>query len=439
MINRRFHLGWFTTAQRPGWGANGPVTGSGEDYLPQAWQDGAFFREMAATLENACFDFILFDDHMVSSDDPNFISARLDPLMLIPSLAVGTQRIGLIATSSTQLAPPFLFARQVATADHLTGGRMGWNVVTSTEPKAAKAFGLDALPGHDARYDQADEYIDLLNRLWTAWEPDAIEADTATGRYVDPAKVHEFEFAGEYYNSLGPLNVSRSPQGKPVICQAGSSPRGREFAARHADVIMAAAFGMNSVTALKEYRDDIHDRMRRIDRDPASCKVMFIVSPIVAATSELAWQAHRASLAVSQERINWVIARFTTYTGLDWSAFDLDQPLPEIDIDAATEGMRGMVRGFLDLGAGGTRTFREMIGREGGSSLDLVGTPDEVATQMGEAMDAIGGDGFLMVARPLTRAYIDDIARRLVPALQRQGLVRTQYAHPLLRDNLLDF
>ncbi len=434
-----FHMGWFASARPHGWTPTGPDRWAGVDVEPDHWQSGEFLIDFARSVERAGFDYIMLEDHIAIGDDKENIEPRLDPLPMLALIAGHTSRVGLVGTLSTSFYPPFLLARLLSTIDHISGGRAGWNIVTTAENKAAQAFGLEKQPPHDERYDRADEYIDLVNRLWEAWKPDALELNERSGRYVDPSKVEEFQFEGKWIRSRGPLNASRSPQGRPVLCQAGASPRGREFAARTADTIICSTFGLNSIQALKDYRDDVRRRMVGHGRDPDSCKVLYLVTPTVGDTEQAAWNRYREVYALTPALVNQRLQWLNTHTHHDWFQYDLDKPLPPIDVGGVTQGYQGMTEAFIRLGENGTRTLRDMLADYESTSLRLIGTPKQVADRMEEAIELTGGDGFLIESRPLTRRYIAEICDGLIPVLQKRGLVRRSYEHPRFRDNLMAY
>ena len=432
-----FHLAWFTNPRAHGWTANGADRWAGNDILPERWQTLAFLKDMARQLEGACFDFIMIEDHVVLSNDKQNLEPRIDPMIVMPVLAEATQKLGIIGTFSSSFYPPFLLARQINSIDHISNGRAGWNVVTSSEDWAAKAFGRDKQPPHDERYAIADEMLDLVKQLWDAWEPDPWEMSAETGRYVDPTKFREFSFDGKYHKSLGPLNVTRSPQGRPAICQAGSSPAGRDFAAKHSDVILCSTFGQNSVQALKDFRDDIRVRMANHGRDPDEAKVMFLISPVLGDTEEAAQQRYDEIVGMTPAILAQRLGRLTLHTDMDWTRFDLDAPFPDIDPTKVTQGFQGMI-GSLKASSRG-KTLRQTLAEQETTSLKLIGTPEQVADRMQAAIEEIGGDGFLMHGRPLTRRYLAEILDGLVPILQRRGLVRDQYTTQHLRAHLREF
>jgi alkanesulfonate monooxygenase SsuD/methylene tetrahydromethanopterin reductase-like flavin-dependent oxidoreductase (luciferase family) len=272
-----------------------------------------------------------------------------------------------------------------------------------------------------------------VSKLWESWEPDAIERDYMTGTYANYKKVHTIDFEGKYYKSRGPLNTAPSPQYRPTIAQAGASPPGRELAAQHADTIVAPA---NGVEAMKAYRDDIHARMKANGRDPAHCKLLYLVTPIVADT-------HEEALA-KQERwftdplyIEYMLAEISSITEIDFAQFDLDEPMPQ---DVTTNGERGALESFLARGKG--KTLREIVTGSGLSgNVPFIGTPAEVADEMGAVMDEVGGDGFLITSpvMRLNRRYVTEITDGLIPELQKRGLVRSEYTTTMLRDHLREF
>jgi FMN-dependent oxidoreductase (nitrilotriacetate monooxygenase family) len=432
MSEKRFHLGWFLNFVADAW--NDPW---GSDGMP--WT-GDFYIEMARALERASFDYLILEDKCMVSDAyggtmefelKHGIAPKHDPAPLATLMSYCTSRIGIVATMSSSFYPPWMLARLSSTIDHISRGRFGWNIVTSAEDRAAQNFGLDKLYEHDLRYDMADEYLDLVCQLWESWEPDAVVRDREAGVYADSTKVHTIDFEGRFYKSRGPLNTVRSPQGRPVLVQAGASPKGRQFAAKYADSIIAVGAG---VEGMKAYRDDIRSRMEELGRKPDDCKVLFLVSPVVADTEQEA-RDKKARWMDDPFFIEYALAEMSSITEVDFSQFDLEKELPEV----TTNGERGTLDNFVKKGKG--KTLRELAAGGLGQAIDLTGTPDQVAEKMGEVMDEVGGDGFLITSpvMRLNRRYIVEITDGLVPALQRRGLARTGYAFDQFRDNLLEF
>jgi FMN-dependent oxidoreductase (nitrilotriacetate monooxygenase family) len=359
---------------------------------------------------------------------------RQDPSVVAALMTGITSRIGIVPTFGTYAYPPYLLARLVATLDQVSQGRIGWNAVTGSSDFAAMNFGLKGMPDDDLRYDMADEYMQVVRKLWASWEPGAIVADRNSGVLVDHTKVHAVNHEGRFFKTRGPLNCGPCPQGQPVIAQAGGSPRGRAFAARHADTIVAHAKGIGG---MKAYRDDVRQHMAAQGRDPDDCKVLFMIAPIIGETEELAQEHKRRRAAQAAAQIKQRLAFFGKLISVDFSGFDLDKPI--CDIDITTNGHQLNLEQFKHIA--GTRTLRETMAdyNATGLSIELVGTPDSVAAKMGEAMEEVGGDGYLFSLNNVSRRILAEIEDGLVPALQRRGLTRKAYAHALFRDNLLEF
>jgi FMN-dependent oxidoreductase (nitrilotriacetate monooxygenase family) len=434
MSAKPFHLGWFMNFTPDEW--DHPFGSGGNPW------DGGFYIEFAQALERACFDYIMVEDTLMVSDafggsteaylKHALMVPKHDPSPLAAIMAAATTKLGIVATFSTSFYPPFMLARLCSTLDHIAHGRFGWNIVTSGEDGSAQNFGMDKLYEHDLRYDMADEYLEVVCQLWDSWDEDAVVLDRETGTYADWKKVREINFEGRWYKSRGPLNTVRPPQGRPSFVQAGGSPKGRNFAAKYADSIIAVA---NGVSGMKEYRDDVRAKAVAHGRNPDDIKVLFCVAPVLGETEEEA-RAKAKRITESEYHLVQTLALISSVTDIDFSKFDLDQPLPE---DLTTNGERGSLDKFAQWGTG--KTLRQLATENVVDSVELVGTPDQVAEAMGEAMEGVGGDGFLITSpvQRVGRRYISEITDGLVPALQRRGLARTAYSYPHLRDNLRDF
>ncbi|WP_211109976.1 NtaA/DmoA family FMN-dependent monooxygenase [Acuticoccus mangrovi] len=436
-MTRPFHLAWFVNFAVDEW--NGPFSAGGTPW------NGEFYIDMAKAMERACFDYIMLEDTLMISDSYGgsmdaylkyaLMGPKGDPAPLAALLGNHTSKMGVVATFSTMAYPPYMLARLCATLDNICGGRFGWNIVTSGENLAAQNFGMDELPPRQDRYDMADEYVELCRQLWMSWEPGAIVKDHATDTYVDYTKVHPIHFKGRYYKCRGPLNCVPPKQGnpqRPAFVQAGGSPRGRQFAAQTADSIIAVA---SSVKAMKAYRDDIRERAEKFGRDPDEVKVFFIASPVLAETEASAKRRFEAYTASIEYQVK-TLASVSSITDIDFSQFDLDEELPHL----TTNGEQGSLDAFAQWGSG--KTLRQLCKDRATRGLDgFVGTPDQVADRMGEVMDEVGGDGFLISSpfQKVSREYILQVCEGLVPALQRRGLTRTSYAEPTLRENLKAF
>jgi FMN-dependent oxidoreductase (nitrilotriacetate monooxygenase family) len=403
----------------------------------------ALFLDMARCLERACFDYILIEDSSYVGESfggsteiylKNAIAVpRQDPSVVASLMTTVTSRIGIVPTFGTYAYHPYLLARLVASLDQVSQGRIGWNAVTGSSDFAAMNFGLPGMPEHDLRYDMADEYMRAVKGLWASWEPGAIIADRHNSVLVDPTKVHAVNHEGRFFKTRGPLNSGPAPQGQPVIAQAGGSPRGRQFAAQHADTIVAHTKG---TAAMQAYRDDVHKRMIACGRDPDSCKVLFLVAPIIGETDEEAQQRKRARAARAEATLAQRLAHFGKVTNIDFGKFDLDKPLPA---DVTTNGHQQNLDEFRARAAG--RSIRATMTDDSVTSLsvELVGTPDSIAARMGEVMEETGGDGFLFSMPNVHRRTLAEIEDGLIPALQDRGLVRAAYSHTQFRDNLLEF
>jgi FMN-dependent oxidoreductase (nitrilotriacetate monooxygenase family) len=431
---KRFHLGWFV------------------NFTPGAWQsvfnhggaqwDGRFYVEFAQALERACFDYIMLEDTlMVSEAYRGTAEATLkyalqvpkhDPVPLAAMIAAATSRLGVVATMSTLAWPPFMLARVCTTIDHIAGGRFGWNIVTSGEDIAAQNFGLDKLPPREQRYRMADEYMEVVYQLLDSWERDAVVMDRATGTYADWRKVHPIHFEGQYFKVRGPLNTVPSPQGRPTFVQAGGSPRGRAFAARHADSVIAPT---STLKGVKEYRDDVRAHAEKCGRNPDDIKILFLVYPTLAETTAEAREKHHR-MVNEPWFIEAALASAGTTSDIDFSEFSLDEPL---HCKLTTNGEQGSLDRFQQWGSG--KTLRQLASERFDNELDLIGTPEEVADKMAAVMDYVGGDGFL-ISTPFqrtSRRFINEICEGLVPALQRRDLVREVYTQPTLRQTLREF
>lgn len=429
------HLGWFLTTGFGVYGWNQPWSGNSADDVGRP----DLFVDAARSLERAGFDFMMLEDSSVLPDvfRGNFESSvrrgttvRFDPVPLVPLIAAATERIGIVATIATTFYPPFLAARLFATLDHLTKGRVGINLVTASADGAAQNYGLDKQIEHGLRYEMASEWIDVVSQLWSSWEEDAVVADPETGVFADHEKIHTVDFDGTYYKSRGPLNLPMGPQqGRPVICQAGGSPAGKNFGAKHADTILSMVKG---VDAMREFRADVSRRLIDAGRKPDDAKVMFLVNPILGDTEEEAFAKRDRLREQQKQNIDGVLAAMSYFSSTDFSQFDLDAPVPDLT------QFNGHKSTLEDMAKSG-KTLREIaFNYKTIESMELVGTPDSVAAQMEEAMEEIGGDGFL-IASQVTRKAVAEIADGLAPALRKRGAIRDGYSKPTFRENLTAF
>lgn len=433
MAHTPFHLAWFISrgygpkAWRLPWGGTNP----------KAWTSPDLFVDLSRALERAAFDYVMIEDssnipYTYQNSHDTYLryavdSPKLDPAVLASFLIQATRRLGIVTTLSTTEYHPFQLARLTNTLDHVSHGRAGWNLVTGSNDGGAQNFGLERQYPHDQRYEMADEYVELVIKLWESWEADAVVLDRENEVFADPKKVRPLHFSGQYYRSRGPLGAPRSPQGRPVICQAGGSPRGRQFAARWAETVIGTP---RSVASMKAFREDIRAKAREAGRDPDRIKVLYLITPIVDESRENAEARRRAQLDDAERHIEAHLASLSRTSGIDFSKFDIDEPLPEL----MSNGHQTLVAQYAG------RTLREISGSgKMLSDVELIGTASDVAHRLAEIIDEVGGDGFLLMDPDLTRRYIAEITDGLVPELQRLGVVRREYAHEQFRDNLMAY
>ena len=405
---------------------------------PGGMPDGNFnlkaITRFAQTFERGRFDAFFMADHLAVLNMPMEALKRsatvtsFDPLTLLPALAMVTEHLGLVATASTTFEPPYVIARRFASLDHISGGRAGWNLVTTSNPDAALNFGLEEHMEHGERYRRAREYFDVVTGLWDSWADDAFIRDVESGVFFDPDRLHVLDHKGEYLSVRGPLNIARPIQGWPVIVQAGASEAGRQLAAETAEVIFAA---QSTLADGQRFYADVKGRMDKLGRQREHLKILPGAFVVVGDTLAEA-QAKRAHLD-SLVHYDSGIASLSIALGHDASAFDPDGPLPEIPESNASKSGRERV---LALAAQEKLTVRQLAGRLGGySGLPMLGTPAMIADQMEEWLLGAGCDGF-NVMFPYLPEGLEDFVDRVVPELQRRGLFRREYEGTTLRENL---
>jgi alkanesulfonate monooxygenase len=405
---------------------------------PGAWPDANFnfdhLRRFAQTLERGKFDAFFMADHLAVLNMPIEALKRsatvtsFDPLTLLPALAVMTEHLGLIATASTTYNEPYHVARKFASLDHLSGGRAGWNVVTSGNPHEAMNFGLEEHVEHAERYRRAREFFDVVTGLWDSWADDAFVRNVETGVYFDPEKLHVLKHVGEHLKVRGPLNIARPIQGWPVIVQAGASEAGRQLAAETAEVIFGAG---GSIAYARDFYADVKNRMDLLGRDRDHLKVL-PGAFVVVGESAVEAREKRARLD-SLVHYDSAIASLSIALGHDVSGFDPDGPLPPIPESNASKSGRERV---VELANREHLTVRQLAQRVGGyAGLAFVGTPTMIADQMEEWFFTGACDGF-NVMFPYLPGGLDDFVDRVVPELQRRGLFRLEYEGRTLRENL---
>jgi FMN-dependent oxidoreductase (nitrilotriacetate monooxygenase family) len=405
---------------------------------PGAYPDANFnlrhLVRFAQTLERGRFDAFFMADHLAVLNMPMAALKRsatvtsFDPLTLLPALAMVTKHLGLIATASTTFEPPYLIARRFASLDHISGGRAGWNLVTTSNPDAALNFGLTEHLEHGERYRRAREFFDVVTGLWDSWADDAFTRDVENGVYFDPERLHVLDHRGEFFSVRGPLNVARPIQGWPVIVQAGASEAGRQIAAETAEVIFAS--GGNLSDAQRFYAD-VKGRMEKLGRSRDHLKILPGALAVVGETAAEARE--KRSRLDSLVHPDSGIASLSIALGHDAAEFDLDGPLPEIPESNASKSGRERIIERARRENLTVRRLAQIAGSYGG--LALVGTPEMIADQMEEWLYSEACDGFNIMF-PYVPGGLDDFVDQVVPALQRRGLFRREYEGKTLRENL---
>jgi FMN-dependent oxidoreductase (nitrilotriacetate monooxygenase family) len=411
---------------------------------PSAWRYGdgdpfrhtapAFFRTIAQVAEQGCLHSVFLADTLAVAEEdferPNL--GAMDPTIVLADVAAATERIGLVATASTTYNEPYNLARRFATLDHLSGGRAAWNVVTTFVPQVAANFGGDELPPGPTRYERAEEFVDVVLRLWESWQDGALVGDKPSGRFVDASRVKPIDHAGAHFSVRGPLTLHRSPQGRPIVFQSGSSGPGRDLAARVADVVFTA---QNTLEGAIEFRSDVRRRADAIGRDPDTIKVLPGLLPILGGTEAEA-RARKEELDELGGR-EAELKKLSLRIGVPLDALELDKPLP-VDLVRANGGFRGS-EGFRDaavkLAVAERLTVRELLYRNGGGHQQVVGTPEQVADQIAEWHAAGAVDGFNLMIDVLPDG-LRDFVDQVVPILRARSLFQHDYAGATLRENL---
>jgi FMN-dependent oxidoreductase (nitrilotriacetate monooxygenase family) len=401
--------------------------------LPESWgnsEDLGLLQHIAKAAERGKFDLIFLADALNTGPamHPSMMM-RFEPLTLLSALAMTTTHVGLAATASTTYTEPYNLARLFASLDHLSGGRAGWNVVTGAFPEAALNFSRTRHPPHAERYAAATEFVKVVRGLWDSWEDGAIEMDKRAGRFADPSRMHMLEHTGEFYAVKGPLNISRPPQGHPVIIQAGASDAGKYLASSIAEIVFTV---QQNLDAAKAFRAELRELAARAGRNPDHMKVMPGVSPIIAETEKDA----KAKLAVLGELMDpkSALKVLSERLGHELSDYPLDGPVPELPPSGIMQGHAVTLAAMAKAKNMTLRELRDFAGAAMGHRL-LVGTPEMVADGLEEWFAAGAADGFNIMPSWLPGVF-DDFVDHVVPILQKRGLFRTEYAGRTLRDHL---
>jgi N-acetyl-S-(2-succino)cysteine monooxygenase len=399
------------------------------------------YRIMAQEAERGKMDFLFWADFLCMPDGPPDIVSRtafstiqFEPVTLMSALAMATSHIGLILTASTTYQPAYTVARQFASLDRLSGGRVAWNVVTSFQQREALNYGLKAQLDHDERYVRAGEYVDVVCKLWDSVAPDALVCDKAGGRFFDPAKVHALDHEGAYLSVKGPLNVAHSSAGRPVIVQAGSSGPGRDLAAAVAEVVFTPQPQIDAAIA---FRQDMHERMAKVGRAPESIRILPGFVPVIGKDKADA-QARLAELDALVDPILAINQLKTVIGGtVDLDALTADSPMPHLPLDGA-QGLKSImakINAMREANPGLTVGDAAKHVSSGMGHLMVLGTPADIVDVMEEWFLAGACDGF-NVTPLLTPGGVTEFVDLIVPELQRRGLFRKEYAGTSLRENL---
>ncbi len=405
---------------------------------PGAYRDANFnlghIKRFIQKLEHGKFDAFFMADHMAVLNMPvealkrSHTVTSFEPFTLLSALSQCTEHIGLIATGSTTFDTPWHIARRFASLDHLSGGRAGWNIVTTSNPDAALNFGLEEHMEHDLRYQRAREFYDVVTGLWDSWADDAFIRDVDSGIYLDPEKMHVLAHKGDFFAVRGPLNIARPVQGWPLIVQAGASEAGRQLAAETAEAVFTS---QSNIEAGQAFYADVKGRMEKLGRSPDHMKIQPGCFVVIGDTVEEA-RAKRNQLD-SLVHYDNAIASLSIALGHDASKFDPDGPLPDIPQSNASQSGRQRA---VEMARRENLTVRQLAQRLGGySGLAMIGTPKTIADEMEQWIETKACDGFT-IHFPYLPEGLDDFVDKVVPELQRRGLFRTAYQGTTLRENL---
>lgn len=396
------------------------------------WYEIEYWESIARTLERGRFDMLFFADALHGGGLADQVRFGLqfpchDPVSLVSYLSAVTKELGFAVTMSTTFYPVFLLARSLATLDHITKGRIGWNIVSSHATAEARNFGLDKLPPHDERYERADEFMAACYALWDSWEDDALLMDMENKIFADPAKVHRVDFVGRWHKTQGPFTVIPTARRRPYLFQAGQSDRGKMFAARHADGIFSAARGTRQ---MREYCNDIATQAEALNRDPVSIPILWAASPLVAKSETEARERYDAIRARIPFEAS--IAQMSMHWDVDLSQYDVDTRIADLEVP----GIRGLFEMYVKSDPEITLRGIAKSYLSGGDKNPFIGTPEQVADAMTHFLDAGGGDGFQITPPYYAPDYFDDLVNLLIPELQRRGVYPREYPGPTLREHL---
>ena len=400
------------------------------DSDPGAFVDVAYHVRVARLLEKATFDAVFYSDVLALADTPEARPFQsLEPTILLASIAAATQHLGLIATISSSYNEPFNIARRFASLDHVSAGRAGINVVTTAERASARNFGQRDVFEHADRYARGNEFIEVLQKLWDSWEDGAIVGRKAEGQIIDPARLHPIDHQGTYFDVAGPLTVPRTPQGRPVVVQAGASDDGRDVAARHAEIVFTSA---HSLADAAEYATDLRRRAAAHGRGPRDLAILPGLVTVIGDTEANAKQ--RAQELWDLTPLRYGLNRLAATLGIDAQELELDHPLPP-DLQAPRNGSQTAFHKAVKLARDGNLTVRQLIRAQGGGGTIhriVVGTPEQVADDIALWHASGHVDGFNIVPDVIASG-LEPLVDEVVPLLRRKGIFRTQYEGSTLR------
>ncbi|UHQ96217.1 LLM class flavin-dependent oxidoreductase [Natrinema halophilum] len=408
------------------------------DKVGYDYTDTEYWKDLATTLERGKFDALFIADqfgaYSTFKDDHgpavrNAVQFPInDPLSIIPTMAEVTDHLGFAATLSTSFYPPYMLSRKLSSLDHLTNGRIAWNIVTSGHKNEFQNFGHDNVLPHDKRYERAEEFMEVCYKLWGSWEENAVEKDRNASIYANAEKVHQINHDGDNFSVSGPFLCEPSPQRMPVLYQAGQSDRGREFAAKHAEAVFT---GQHSIESLQSYSTDIKSRAAEYGRNPDNIKIIPGILPIVGITEEDANEKH--NLIKEKVSIEGSLVHLSGNIGVDFSEYDSDEYLEEMEVP----GIQGMIDMFTKINPDKQWTVREAAERLSILSPTVVGTGEQVADKLIYWYEESDIDGFNIIQAD-SPGTLRDFVELVVPILQKRGYHRDEYSHQTMRDTLFE-
>lgn len=389
-----------------------------------------FYTEQAQTAEAGKFDLVFIADGLYINEKsiPHFLN-RFEPITILSALAAVTSKIGLVGTLSSSYSEPFTVARQFGSLDHISGGRAGWNVVTSPLEGSASNFSKTDHPTHDERYKIAEEYLEVTRGLWDSWEDDAFVRDKESGVFFDPSKLHRLDHKGEYFSVQGPLNIARSKQGHPVIFQAGSSESGKKLAGKAADAVFT---GHDNIEDAKAFYKDVKDRTVAEGRSVDDIVILPGIGPIIGRTEEEAERKYQelAELVTIENALNY-LGRFFEHH--DFSQYPLDEQFPELG-DLGQNSFRSGTDKIKKVAKEKNFTLRQVALQSATPRPQFIGTPEKIADLIEEWHEEGAADGFIIHSS--IPSGLNDFVELVVPILQERGIYRTDYESDTLRGNL---